>query len=120
MKYAALLLAGCTWAACMLPAMAYESRGARSCEAWLAYRQDEQEGYLLNAEVLQTWIVGYLSGIVAGSGMDFLAGTDNSAVFLMVDTYCGQHRQMNLSGAGTQVARELMQQKGIVNQGTLP
>jgi len=100
--------------------LAYESRGARSCSAWQEYRQDEMAGNPRNSEIYQTWLVGYLSGIVAGSGMDFLAGTENEVVFLMTDTYCSENPTMNLSAAGTAVARELMQLKGIVNRGTLP
>lgn len=102
------------------PALSYESRGARSCVAWQEYRRDEKEGYPQNAEIYETWLIGYLSGLVAGSGMDFLAGTDNESVFQMVDVYCGANLLMNLGMAGTYVARDLMQQKGIVNRGTLP
>ena len=68
----------------------------------------------------ETWLIGYLSGLVAGSGTDFLAGTNNESVFLMVDVYCGEILQMNLAAAGTSVARQLMQQKGIVNIPILP
>jgi len=99
---------------------AYESRGARSCLVWQQYRQDQKIGYPLNSETYQTWVVGYLSGIVAGSGMDFLAGTDNESVFQMMDAYCAANPLMNLASAGTYVARDLMQQKRIVNRGTLP
>lgn len=101
-------------------AYAYDSRGARSCGAWQENRQDERDGYPRDAETFQTWVVGYLSGVVAGSGMDFLAGTDNEVVFAMIDVYCDANPQMNLADAGTHVARRLMEVKGIVNQGTLP
>jgi hypothetical protein len=114
------LLAGCCLLATSHPALAYESRGARSCVVWQEYRRDQIAGYPLNSETYQTWLIGYLSGIVAGSGMDFLAGTDNESVFLMVDGYCAANPLMNLAAAGTYVARDLMQQKGIVNRGTLP
>ena len=100
--------------------LAYESRGARSCVGWQQYRQDERAGYPLNSETYETWLIGYLSGLVAGSGMDFLAGTDNESVFQMMDAYCSANPQINLAIAGTYVARDLMQRKGIVNRGTLP
>jgi hypothetical protein len=119
-KYLCALLAGCCLLGLSDTVVAYESRGARSCAAWQEYRRDERVGYGQNAEVYQTWLIGYLSGIVAGSGTDFLAGTDNESVFVMVDIYCGANLLMNLAGAGTYVARDLMQQKGIVNRGTLP
>ena len=117
------LLSGIVIASVMISAgevRAYESRGARSCNAWLEYRQDESSGYPNNAQVYQTWLVGYLSGIVAGSGMDFLAGTDNEVVYNMTDAFCGDNPEMNLSAAGIHVARYLMRAKGIVNRGTLP
>jgi len=114
------LLAGCYLLGTSHAVPAYESRGARSCVAWQEYRQDKNAGHPQNAEIYETWLVGYLSGIVAGSGTDFLAGTDNEAVFQMVDVYCGANLLMNLATAGTYVARDLMQQKGLVNRGTLP
>lgn len=120
MKLVYALLAGsCLLGACHL-SWAYESRGARSCAGWLQYSQDEAEGYPKNSEIYQTWLIGYLSGIVAGSGMDFLAGTESAAVFLMADAYCTENPAMNLAGAGTYIARQLMQQKKLVNIPTLP
>lgn len=114
------LLVGCFLLGASYAVSAYESRGARSCTAWLEYRQDKGVGFTRNADVYETWLIGYLSGVVAGSGMDFLAGTDNESVFRMVDVYCGQDPMANLATAGTSVARDLMLRKRIVNQGTLP
>lgn len=101
-------------------ALAYESRGARSCAAWREFRLDEAGGHPQSAAIYQTWLIGYLSGVVAGSGTDFLVGTDNAFVFTMVDAYCGENPLRNLADAGTHVARQLMQQKGIVAVPTLP
>ena len=120
MKHFCALLTGCCLLATSLPALGYESRGARSCSGWQESRLDQKAGFSLNAEIYETWLVGYLSGIVAGSGSDFLVGTDNEAVFLMVDEFCAANIRMNLAAAGTSVARQLMQQKGIVNMPTLP
>ena len=99
---------------------AYESRGARSCEGWLQVGRDDRDGYPRNSEIYETWLIGYLSGIVAGSGTDFLVGTDNESVFRRVDAYCTENPTMNLAGAGTYVARQLMQEKGIAHVPTLP
>lgn len=115
----ALLTGGCLLGAGH-PSWAYESRGARSCEGWQQYSQDEIEGYPKNLEIYQTWLIGYLSGIVAGSGMDFLVGTETASVFRMADAYCTENPEMNLAGAGTYIARQLMRQKGLVNVPTLP
>lgn len=117
---AMIALAGCCLLATSHAALAYESRGARSCSGWQEYRQDERSGFPQTIEVYETWLIGYLSGIVAGSGTDFLVGTDNELVFQMVDAYCGANPQMNLAAAGTYVARQLMRQKGIVHMPTLP
>jgi hypothetical protein len=114
------LLAGCCLLAAAHPVAAYESRGARSCQGWQESRLDQKAGFSLNAEIYATWMVGYLSGIVAGSGNDFYVGTDNESVFLMVDDFCVANFRMNLAAAGTSVARQLMQEKGIVNRPTLP
>jgi hypothetical protein len=120
LKSIGVLLVGCFLIGASHTVPAYESRGARSCAAWQEYRQAKTAGYPQNADVYETWLVGYLSGIVAGSGTDFLVGTDNESVFQMVDAYCSENLMMNLAAAGTFVARELMQRKGIVNRGTLP
>lgn len=114
------LLAGCCLPGLSHPSWGYEARGARSCDGWQEFRQDQRRGYSLNAEVYETWLVGYLSGIVAGSGADFLIGTDNVSVFLMVDDYCSENPRMNLAAAGTSAARRLMQLKNIVHMPTLP
>ena len=120
MKHLFALLMGCCLLGSSHAASAYESRGARSCLGWQESRQDQKTGFSLNAEIYETWLVGYISGIVAGSGTDFLAGTDNKVVFLMVDDFCDANPNMNLAAAGTSVARQLMQEKGIVNRPTLP
>jgi hypothetical protein len=73
----------------------------------------------MNAEIDQTWLVGYLSGVVAGSGMDFLIGTDNETIYAMVDDYCQANPQGQLAAAGTDLARGLMAKKGITNIPTL-
>jgi hypothetical protein len=99
---------------------AYESRGARSCSGWQEFREDGRRGYSLNAEIYETWLVGYLSGIVAGSGTDVLAGTDNESIFMMVDVFCNANVQANLAEAGTSAARQLMRLKGIIHMPTLP
>jgi len=119
-RHLCALLAGCCVLGASYPAFGYESRGARSCSGWNEYRLDGKSGYPQNANVYETWVIGYISGIVAGSGTDFLAGTDTEAVYLMVDSYCHANEPMNLAAAGTHVARQLMQQKGIVHRPTLP
>lgn len=95
-------------------------RGARACSDWNQDRIEEREGHTLNAEVHQTWLVGYLSGMAAGAGVDLLSGVANEPLFVMVDEYCGANPAANLAQAGTDVARNLMQQKQIIYLGTRP
>lgn len=113
-------LVGCCLLGTSVLVTAVESRGSRTCASWLEHRLEEAEGHTLHAEIDQTWLVGYLSGVVAGSGIDFLVGTDNASIFSMVDVYCRSHPLGQLAPAGTALARELMQQKGITNIPTLP
>jgi len=119
MKRVAMFLLGACLLASSLPTAAVDARGSRTCSSWLEHRLEEAEGHTLHAEIDQTWLVGYLSGVVAGSGIDFLVGTDNVSVFSMVDVYCQANPLSNLAPAGTALARELMQQKGIANVPTL-
>lgn len=120
MNRVAVLLLGCCLLGTTQLAAAVEARGSRSCASWLEHRLEEAEGHTLHAEIDQTWLVGYLSGVVAGSGIDFLVGTDNLSIFSMVDNYCQANPLGHLAPAGTALARELMQQKGIANVPTLP
>lgn len=120
MKQTAMFLLGCCLLATSLLVAAVDARGSRSCAAWLEHRLEEAEGHTLHAEIDQTWLVGYLSGVVAGSGIDFLVGTDNASIFSMIDDYCQSHPLGHLAPAGTALARELMRQKGIINVPTLP
>lgn len=85
------------------------ARGARSCALWNENRLDERGGHLLGAQFYQTWLVGYLSGMAAGTGVDLLGGRPNAPLFQMVDRYCAENPGANLAQAGATVARELMQ-----------
>ena len=113
-----LLIGACLLATSSL-AEALESRGSRSCASWTEHRSEQRAGHALNAEIEQTWGVCYLSGLVAGSGMDFLAGTDNETLFTMVDDYCQANPLEQQAAAGTAIARALMAQKRITNIPTL-
>jgi len=113
------LLCCCLLGSSML-AVAVDARGSRACAAWQEHRLEEAEGHTTQAQVDQTWLVGYLSGVVAGSGIDFLTGTDNDSLFSMADVYCQANPLGHLAQAGTAMARELMEDKGIAHVPTLP
>ncbi len=120
MNYLILVLLGCCLLGSSMLAAALEARGSRTCAAWQEHRTEEAEGHTQHAEIDQTWLVGYLSGVVAGSGIDFLSDTDNVSIFSMTDVYCHSNPLGHLAPAGTALARQLMQQKGIANIPTLP
>lgn len=92
------------------------ARGARSCALWTENRVDERSGHQLGAQFYQTWLVGYLSGMAAGTGVDLLGGRPNAPLFQMVDRYCAENPGANLAQAGATVARELMQ-AGVIYWG---
>jgi hypothetical protein len=119
-RQALMCLAGACLLGSSLSAAAFDSRGARSCGDWTQHRLDAVGGHKLNSDISQTWLVGYLSGMVAGSGMDFLTGTKNPVLFGMADDLCRKYPQADLAFIGTAIARELMQEKDIVNLPTLP
>ena len=63
--------------------------------------------------ITRSWFLGYLSGRADESGRNFLKGTDSDSIFLWLDNYCQANPQMDLDKAGIDLARELMQLKGI-------
>jgi hypothetical protein len=63
--------------------------------------------------ITRSWFLGYLSGRADESGRDFLKGTDSDSIFLWLDGYCQTHPNAGLEKAGIDLARELMQMKGI-------
>lgn len=119
-KKLATVLLGCCVFSLSHAQTVVTTRGARACGDWNAERIEEREGRMLKAQVHQTWLVGYLSGMAAGAGVDLLSGVANEPLFAMVDEYCGANPAANLAQAGTDVARNLMQQKQIIYLGTRP
>ena len=63
--------------------------------------------------ITKNWFLGYLSGRADESGKNFLKGTDSESIFLWLDNYCRANPDKNLDNAGLDLARELMQLKGI-------
>ena len=63
--------------------------------------------------ITKNWFLGYLSGRADESGKNFLKGTDSESIFLWLDNYCHANPDKNLDNAGLDLARELMQLKGI-------
>lgn len=99
-----------------LYASAVGIKGARSCAKWGEEKRTANSLKEMNkipVLITRSWFLGYLSGRADASGKNFLKGTDNDSIFLWLDNYCRDHPQAELDQAGIDLARELMQLKGI-------
>jgi hypothetical protein len=115
MSRAVALAAGCLLLF-NLCAAAVETMGARSCGKWLEEKRLAKSAREMNripVLITRSWFLGYLSGRAEESRKDFLKGTDSDSIFLWLDNYCLANPQLGLDKAGTDLARELMQLKGI-------
>ncbi len=90
--------------------------GARSCSKWIEERRMESSTKEMNripVLITRSWFLGYLSGRAEASRRNFLKGTDSDSIFLWLDNYCRANPSKDLDSAGIELARELMQLKGI-------
>lgn len=109
------MLAGCLLAFNLFAAVV-EKMGTRSCAKWMEEKRIAKSAKELNkipVLITRSWFLGYLSGRAGESGKNFLKGTDSDSIFLWLDNYCQANPQTDLDKAGTDLARELMQLKGI-------
>lgn len=77
-------------------------RGAASCGEWVAQRKRADTLALANAN----WLIGYLSGLGAGSGRNILGGRDNAAVLSWMDRYCRAHPLKDVAAGGSALMEE--------------
>jgi hypothetical protein len=108
-------LAGCLLSFNLF-ASAVEIRGSRSCSKWIEEKRIAKSTKEMNkipVLISRSWFLGYLSGRADESGRNFLKGTDSDSIFLWLDNYCQANPNMDLDKAGIELARELMQLKGI-------
>jgi hypothetical protein len=115
MSRAVALLAGCLLAFNLFAA-AVEKMGVRSCSNWMEEKRLAKSTKDMNkipVLITRNWFLGYLSGRADEAGKNFLKGTDSDSIFLWLDNYCQANPQMDLDKAGADLARELMQLKGI-------
>jgi len=97
-------------------ASAVELKDVRSCSKWNEEKRAAKGTTEMNkvpALITRSWFLGYLSGRADESDKNFLKGTDNESIFLWLDNYCQANPQSKLDKAGIDLARELMQLKGI-------
>ena len=108
-------LAGCLLSLNLF-ASAVDIRGSRSCGKWVEEKRMANSMNEMNripVLITKNWFLGYLSGRADESGKNFLKGTDSESIFLWLDNYCHANPDKNLDNAGLDLARELMQLKGI-------
>jgi hypothetical protein len=114
-RRALAFLAGCLLAL-NLHASTEDLMGSRSCGKWIEERRMESSTKPMNkipVLITRSWFLGYLSGRAEASGRNFLKGTDSESIFLWLDVYCRANPAKDLDSAGIDLARELMQMKGI-------
>ena len=108
------LLAGCLLLASNIIAVAspsdggVEARQAPSCGEWISHREKSDTLALGNT----SWLLGYLSGLAASRGKDFLSGTDNGSIYKWMDNYCRTNPLRDVSSGGIALADELTRKKG--------
>ena len=72
------------------PSWAVTIRGMPSCGAWVKDRENKASGW--PAMTNKTWLIGYLSGLSSGLGVEFWRKggntLDNESAYLWMDNYC--------------------------------
>ena len=68
-------------------------RGGGSCVEWTKQRPK-------NAQLLETWLLGYLSGMAQQLDIHFPKGVTNEDVFAWMDNYCKQRPKGGLQDGG--------------------
>lgn len=97
-------------------ASAVEIKGSRSCSKWLEEKRlatSTREMNRIPVLISRSWFLGFLSGRADASGKNFLKGIDSDSIFLWLDNYCHVNPDNDLDQGGIDLARELMQMKGI-------
>lgn len=108
-------LAGCLLSLNLF-ASAVEIKGSRTCSKWMEEKRLANSAKEMNripVLITKSWFLGYLSGRADASGRNFLKGTDSDSIFLWLENYCQANPARDLDQGGIDLARELMQLKGI-------
>ncbi len=75
--------------------------GMMSCEAYGALQQAGA------GDIVNQWLLGFLSGGGAFAGSNYLGGTGNPDAIKLVQHYCAANQKASLAVAGLEVAEEL-------------
>ena len=87
----------------------FEIRGHTSCGTWIKERRAKSWASLAS----ESWLVGYLSGIVVARHQDFLKGTDNESIFLWMDRFCNENLISDTSDGAQEIYLQLTKSKGL-------
>jgi hypothetical protein len=80
--------------------------GGDSCGKWVKDRAEPNQP-TLNAVIDEKWLIGFISGIVAGTNVDFLKQTDPDSIYLWMDNYCKKNPLSTTLEGGEVLAIEL-------------
>src|ERR1700674_299407 len=85
-------------------------RGGQSCVKWVETHRipDQQTG-----NAAESWVLGFLSGMVVANDENFLEGTDNESIFQWITNYCTQHPLEHLGDATRLLSHELRKKKAL-------
>lgn len=79
--------------------------GSASCGEWVQNRAKGDEK-LANA-AQEFWLLGYLSGVANGLGVDFMKTANAASIELWMDNYCRNNPLDNIADGAVKLSREL-------------
>jgi hypothetical protein len=77
------------------PAFAHlvQIRGGVTCSEWTQQR-------VKNSKLLETWLLGYLSGMAQEADIGLPAAVEDDAIFRWMDAYCKQNPKQGINLGG--------------------
>jgi hypothetical protein len=78
--------------------------GAVSCGDW----DNDHSHFLAAASWGEYWLIGFLSGIAAGSNMDFMKDADANSIVIWMNNYCSNHPLDSVSAGANILMNELI------------
>ena len=78
--------------------------GAVSCGDWINYHAHN----LTSASWGEYWLIGFLSGIAAGTKIDFMKNTDSKYIVSRMNNYCTSHPLDSTSAGANALLYELI------------
>jgi len=81
--------------------------GSASCRDWVQNRTGGGDAKLLLSTAQEFWLLGYLSGVANGLGVDFMRTANAASIELWMDNYCRNNPLDNVADGAVKLAREL-------------